>query len=390
MKEIIENIILHSQNYDIPLNTEPLLRQWYEAKKHFIKQFNGQTIMRSPHPIEVHLTRKQKRQEFAACLAELEKKNLLTPALEDFLEENEDTFFENRVLYGKQNEKLVKSLKKIVPAETLSQVQDCASRYIQKNKITGYLCISCNPLDYLTMSENANGWRTCQSLDGSYRAATLSYMVDSVTLVAYIADGQFYHYPALPASYKWYSKKMRMLVHTTGTAAVYNCTYPFSSFDFTTAVAEALGYSASDVLPDIVYAHPADDTTQFHHCNHYYPTNEILDFSKFIGYNDIVDNCKNMYTTTKSEWSIDKFVFSIGDLPKCPVCGKSLEEERSHRLICANCEEKYDLFHEQFHFCDLCGHRIYDVDKMIAEKDNRDTWYNYHASCYRKEYGNGK
>jgi hypothetical protein len=59
---------------------------------------------------------------------------------------------------------------------------------LQQNKITGRLCFSVHPLDFLSMSENNCGWRSCQALDGDFRAAALAYMIDSSTVVAYIEE----------------------------------------------------------------------------------------------------------------------------------------------------------------------------------------------------------
>lgn len=48
------------------------------------------------------------------------------------------------------------------------------------------LVLSIHPLDFFMMSENTTGWRSCQSLDGQYKTATLAYLMDSATMVAYV------------------------------------------------------------------------------------------------------------------------------------------------------------------------------------------------------------
>jgi hypothetical protein len=45
--------------------------------------------------------------------------------------------------------------------------------------------LSVHPCDYLEMSNKSNSWSSCHSLDSSYQAGTLSYMCDSVSMVAY-------------------------------------------------------------------------------------------------------------------------------------------------------------------------------------------------------------
>ena len=59
---------------------------------------------------------------------------------------------------------------------------------VAENKIEGYLYLSVDPRDFLTLSENDSNWYSCQSLDGDYRSGDLSYMVDGTTIVAYLAN----------------------------------------------------------------------------------------------------------------------------------------------------------------------------------------------------------
>lgn len=48
-----------------------------------------------------------------------------------------------------------------------------------------HLVLSANPLDILMASECTTGWGSCHSLSGTVRTGPLSYMYDSVTLIAY-------------------------------------------------------------------------------------------------------------------------------------------------------------------------------------------------------------
>lgn len=67
--------------------------------------------------------------------------------------------------------------------------------------------ISLNPLDYLTMSNGVN-WKSCHNiLDGYYKAGTISYMLDTTSIITFVVQGinddihkipkvyrQMYHY----------------------------------------------------------------------------------------------------------------------------------------------------------------------------------------------------
>ena len=67
--------------------------------------------------------------------------------------------------------------------------------------------ISLNPLDYLTMSNGIN-WKSCHNIfDGCYKAGTISYMLDTTSIITFVVQGinddihkipkvyrQMYHY----------------------------------------------------------------------------------------------------------------------------------------------------------------------------------------------------
>mgnify|MGYP003291782459 FL=1 len=61
-------------------------------------------------------------------------------------------------------------------------------------KITRHTCISLNPIDYLLMS-NGNSWRSCHYIgdnptdNGCYSSGTISYMLDSTSMIFYTVDG---------------------------------------------------------------------------------------------------------------------------------------------------------------------------------------------------------
>lgn len=376
-------IIEHSQNYKFPIPATELLKQWYAAKYPFIKSWGNKTIIRSQFPITLPLTTHARQNEFNDFLAAVESYGALTLEFENFLRTNEDSFFDNRTI---ENRKLTKVFKSYLPQSKLKAIQDLASTYIQKNKITGYLYLSCNPLDYLTMSENAYNWHTCQSLDGTYRAATLSYMVDPSTLVAYIADGQFYHYPSLPANYKWNSKKVRCLVHVGPKGQLYGRTYPFPALNFVDEIRKQFFPQSTHFFPLVERFCPTDKTAQCHLNNRYYPPNEIFDFTDLIGYNDIENTGATLWASSIEEnngyvrqWLREHFHVKIGEQPICPCCGFDCVTAND-KLICNHCAEHYGVEEEQFLYCDSCGHRIYDETKAI-EKEG----YYFHSSCLRKE-----
>ena len=114
----------------------------------------------------------------------------------------------------------------------LENLQNAASMLIQEDKITGVLCLSVHPLDYISASENCHSWHSCHALDGDYRAGNLSYMVDKHTIMCYLrADKKDYILPDFPTQVPWNSKKWRVWIHLSDTWDIMFAgrQYPFTS-----------------------------------------------------------------------------------------------------------------------------------------------------------------
>ena len=67
------------------------------------------------------------------------------------------------------------------------------SKIVQSFSVKGTAILSIDPVDYVTMSENTSGWRSCHALDGEYRTGTLAYMMDGTSVVAYVKTKDIVH-----------------------------------------------------------------------------------------------------------------------------------------------------------------------------------------------------
>ncbi len=90
----------------------------------------------------------------------------------------------------KPGAKVSRILGKLVNKNYAHDIQTKYSMFLQKLKSKGKAVISIDPVDYLTMSENKSGWRSCHALDGEYRTGTLAYMVDESTMIAYVKTSE--------------------------------------------------------------------------------------------------------------------------------------------------------------------------------------------------------
>ena len=91
------------------------------------------------------------------------------------------------------------------------------SRQLNQKTIDGELCLSIHPLDYMTMSDNANDWTSCMRWEdnstdspGDYRAGTVSDMNSPYLIVGYLHNPKHKYENDYP-NFSWNSKQWREL-----------------------------------------------------------------------------------------------------------------------------------------------------------------------------------
>lgn len=242
----IKEVVAYSQGIDInKINgVKPLLDQWYENKKYLIRKFkfDDQLIMRSDDIVTFEIDDAAKQRHISDFCDRLESHYGLEELSEFVSNLGIKSFYENIIkepypIWGTTKSihvgaKVIKSFKYFVDnKDVLRAVQDEASMLIQENKVSGHLCISVHPLDYLSSSENTYKWRSCHALDGDYRAGNLDYIADESTIVCYLEGERDVKLPNFPDSVPWNSKKWRMLLNISryGDYAFASRQYPFFS-----------------------------------------------------------------------------------------------------------------------------------------------------------------
>lgn len=111
----------------------------------------------------------------------------LSPGTKEVVELSPD-----RIIRIEPNAKVMKILSKLAKEFNLFDEYERFriehSMVLNVKQITGTLCLSIHPLDYLTMSDNDNGWSSCMSWghDGDYRCGTIEMMNSPCVIVAYI------------------------------------------------------------------------------------------------------------------------------------------------------------------------------------------------------------
>lgn len=403
--EQLNKAIKSSQCFPFDLNCDALASQWYEAKKYFIEAFGGKPIIRFKDKVKIELSQKEQDERFQSFLSILNDEINISEEFLDYLTMNKKGFFINRTTEDyrpyniRSGSKLSRTFKYFLPdEEVIRWSQDLASRYMQENKIEGYLYLSVHPLDYLTMSETNEGWHSCHSLDGSYRGGNLNYMVDSTTIVAYLADEENKKLRAFEGSgLTWNSKKWRVLIHCNKeNEAIYlNKQYPYSCntlaekvvggvedyfcFQYHTAampigIREFKGPDGADQF----------NTSQIFFGGRVFDSKDIIDRSEYLGYSDLHTGSnylptaalvfkernnlwENFYGSLIEEYrSIKKLCgIKIGKYALCPCCGKDLITVNGSVLLCNNCILQHNAENDFFETCYDCGRRVYSDERRV-------------------------
>ena len=225
-------VVKYSQKLSGEVNTDALFEDWFRNKEVYIRAWDGELI-KDLGPVEFHLSEDQRIKTINNVIDQIEylyhESGIGYPSFDfdglvNLIIANQDSFFENLVEVnelvnnGKEIKipkgmKLLKAFKYFCDdKDLLNDIQSIASMAIQNDKVTGTLCMSVHPLDYLSVSENAHNWRSCHALDGEYRAGNLNYMGDASTVVCYLKSTYDTKLPRFPECVKWNSKKWRMLL----------------------------------------------------------------------------------------------------------------------------------------------------------------------------------
>lgn len=236
---------------------------------------------------------------------------------------------------------------------------------IRKSKIK--FTLSIHPLDYMTMSDNANGWESCMNWTqgpGSYRAGTIEMMNSPVVVVAYITTKPYY--PA-NTSIEWTSKSWRelIIVHPNTICSVKS--YPYYNIAFDKALVNWLAdlveektewrynrkkpQESLESCSDIKAWQDKEDKDNYFLLH--FETNEMYnDFGNTDNYGIFsINPPDNKYHTSTINYS---------GLMTCMCCGESNYcSDDIEVVICENCEPPT--------YCYCCGERVNANDAIEVD-----------------------
>lgn len=175
----------------------------------------GDLIYQVAEPVTFELdqaSRKQKVDEFVEWIYNEYGDDMYT-----FFKDNYDGILENKLKEPWGDFPRGMKLSKVLMQEfgiSAEDVRQRLSMLIQSNKVSGKLCLSIHPLDYLSASENNHSWRSCHALDGEYRVGNVSYMMDTCTIMVYLkSTHEDVKLPNFPTEVPWNDKKWRCYLY---------------------------------------------------------------------------------------------------------------------------------------------------------------------------------
>jgi len=258
-------------------------------------------------------------------------------------------------------------LEKIGQNEQLNSVFSIFLQSIRAEKLT--FRISAHPLDYLLISENTTGWRSCHSLDGIHRSGNLSYLLDQSTVVAYAykSFGEF-------MGISWPRKMWRQLIFidVDNAVAVFQREYPDRNKNFATTIRKI-------VEKLLAKYHNVENAKWYLRENPVDPV-EICSRLPYVDYSEM--RIRLDAVSPESPPPI-----KVGARVPCPNCGQySVLDPQS--FLCSNCEEKETVR------CANCGFILNENDALWYDNEPfcEDCWndlFSYCDNCgeyYPREY----
>lgn len=186
------------------------LRYWSKYKRHFYEEWGGHFILEKQIDFEKSLEDK----ESAIHIYRRGTESIDYPNFDYFLRDMEDAICDydvknaafsdealavNRLLKDvvidegfsfEKGMKLTRLFRKIATKYNIHGYEDFIRDYsviLNSFKISGTLCLSIHPMDFLTMGSHLNGWDTCMDLyDGEYCQGAIEMMNSPNVICAYI------------------------------------------------------------------------------------------------------------------------------------------------------------------------------------------------------------
>jgi hypothetical protein len=275
--------------------------------------------------------------------------------------------------------KMMKTLGKLAEIFQVDGYEDfriAHSQILNDNDIKGTLCLSIHPLDFMTMSDNKNGWESCMSWRnyGCYRQGTVEMMNSKNVIVAYL-ESETKNLSIFPG--KWNSKKWRELYIVDNDIIANIKGYPYQDENLSKEVLNWLRELAWQAGYDGYYEDFAscDGSGAFQYPVDSDDDDKIITITMETNnmYNDFYNDPKAFAYISKYFDYGETYTLNYSGVAECMGCGDVIEYSGdTNALVCNDCEPTF--------ICYECGSMSHDESEMI-EMDGH-----YYCPCCAEEY----
>lgn len=249
--------------------------------------------------------------------------------------------------------KVLGKIAKMFGIEGYEDFRIAHSQILNTAKITGTLCLSIHPLDYMTLSDNTSDWSSCMSWeDGCHRQGTVEMMNSPNVVVAYIKSNKSM---PMPGGGEWNNKKWRELFIVDDKIITEIKPYPYVNPTITKIVLERLkAMAGSEKYEKNIHIHNGSLSIEE-------GFKRNLGFECCYMYNDFgaLDDGHRCYLSKdfRGECPVDLKYYreeiNYSGISQCIWCGENItdddyyNDEYEGALICHSCYEG--------HYCAECG-----------------------------------
>lgn len=309
-------------------------------------------------------------------------KSITSPTITELIE---NKFNSNIILDFKNNKKPVKISSGMKLMRVYSKVLDYIdadeklkntfenfrikhSQILNNKNIEGTLCISIHPLDFMTMSDNANGWQSCMSWidDGCYHTGTIEMMNSNCVVCAYLLPKNeqnnilCFNSEKQEAEYCWNNKKWRQLFYCTKDILLSGKAYPYQCVGLTYQVLDMLKNLAR-INWNQTYQYGIEKYQDMKHINTLSQMNNNKMFrAKNAKKHNIIIDTKTMYNDLFNDHAIEYWCYRN-------KVKKNLILNISGPVPCAKCGG-HDVVYQ------LNYDNLSDIESENVEEED---WYDY-------------
>jgi hypothetical protein len=229
---------------------------------------------------------------------------------------NSDDHFEK---YASNHFKIGMKLSKFLSSLLNDEAFDIElSKVLQNKTVKGRLNISIDPYDFLTMSINQHGWRSCHNIaNGEYATGGFSYMCDDTTLIAYKDKNEIFEYKHHGFSFKGNSKSWRQCIYfdKSTCSMIFGRQYPNDS----DGVAKEVRLIMEEIASKYICQ---EDKWTFNSSIKDDTYEDISDFH----FSDVMNDYSFKFVKLKSLKPTDRIKFNVGSKVYCVYSGKELSD----------------------------------------------------------------